>query len=184
MTMNTLCYEDLMSRAANPGDAATLALAGVIAGIWQREAPRLGGEALGRLFHLYFPGAEPVAALPCRHDAKACHVFRMDEYDDLVALLLEHRSRAGEDSEWLAHAVAAACMDDNHLWQDMGLPSRELLSQLMARCVPALAARNVGDMKWKKFFYRQLCERAEVPICKSPHCAECCDYSVCFGPDD
>jgi nitrogen fixation protein NifQ len=183
MTMNTLCYEDLMSRAANPGDAATLALAGVIAGIWQREAPRLGGEALGRLFHLYFPGAEPVAALPCRHDAKACHVFRMDEYDDLVALLLEHRSRAGEDSEWLAHAVAAACMDDNHLWQDMGLPSRDALSALLREHFTALYDKNTANMKWKKFFYKQLCNKAEVSICKAPSCAVCTDYRLCFGPE-
>ena len=24
--------------------------------------------------------------------------------------------------------------------------------------------------------------RAGVPICKSPHCADCVDYSICFGP--
>jgi nitrogen fixation protein NifQ len=54
----------------------------------------------------------------------------------------------------------------------------------MAECFPALAARNVGDMKWKKFFYRQLCEHAAVPICKSPNCADCVDYRACFGPED
>jgi NifQ len=32
---------------------------------------------------------------------------------------------------------------------------------------PTLAAKTIGDMKWKKFFYRQLCERAGIPICKS-----------------
>jgi nitrogen fixation protein NifQ len=75
-------------------------------------------------------------------------------------------------------------MGENHLWQDMGLPSRKVLSQLMTTYFPALAAKNTGDMKWKKFFYRQLCERANVPICKSPHCADCCDYPVCFGGED
>jgi nitrogen fixation protein NifQ len=49
---------------------------------------------------------------------------------------------------------------------------------------PGLAAKNVGDMKWKKFFYRQLCERAEIPICKSPNCAICTDYDVCFAVED
>jgi nitrogen fixation protein NifQ len=48
---------------------------------------------------------------------------------------------------------------------------------------PALAAKNSGDMKWKKFFYRQLCERAQVPVCKAPHCAECSDYTYCFSHD-
>jgi nitrogen fixation protein NifQ len=51
----------------------------------------------------------------------------------------------------------------------------------MTEHFPELAKRNVGDMKWKKFFYRQLCERAEVPICKSPNCADCVDYQACFG---
>ena len=65
-----------------------------------------------------------------------------------------------------------------------GLPNRAVLSRLMQTHFPTLAAKNIGDMKWKKFFYRQLCERAGVPICKSPHCADCCDFRVCFGPED
>lgn len=106
-----------------------------------------------------------------------------DEYDDIVQLLMEHRACDDESSALLCHTIAAAAMGHNHLWQDMGLPSRKELSVLMQTHFPALVAKNVGDMKWKKFFYRQLCERAAVPICKSPHCAECCDYSVCFGPE-
>ena len=38
-------------------------------------------------------------------------------------------------------------------------------------------------MKWKKFFYRQLCERSGMLICKSPRCADCVDYRICFGPE-
>ena len=29
-----------------------------------------------------------------------------------------------------------------------------------------------------------LCERAGVPICKAPHCADCCDRALCFGPEE
>ena len=47
----------------------------------------------------------------------------------------------------------------------------------------ALKTKNAGDMKWKKLSYRRLCEQAEVSICKSPGCANCCDYSLCFGPE-
>ena len=100
-----------------------------------------------------------------------------------MELLLEHRVAAAEQGAWLAYAVATAAMGENHLWQDMGLPSRRELSALMREHFPALAAKNLGDMKWKKFFYRQLCERAGVPICKSPHCRDCCDYSLCFAPE-
>jgi nitrogen fixation protein NifQ len=74
-------------------------------------------------------------------------------------------------------------MADNHLWQDLGLPSRVELNTLIQTRFSALKEKNVGDMKWKKFFYRQLCEQAEVLICKSPSCAACCDYEACFGPE-
>ena len=75
-------------------------------------------------------------------------------------------------------------MGDNHLWQDMGLSSRAALSELMNAWFPTLAAKNTGDMKWKKFFYKQLCERADIFICKAPTCGACIDYDKCFGPED
>jgi nitrogen fixation protein NifQ len=178
--MNSVCYQNLMSRTGRPGETATLALAGVIAGVWQREVPRIGADSLARLFRRYFPGVKVESAIPCRYDALACHVFRVDEYDDLVELLLEHRSHADEDGEWLAHAIAAACMDDNHLWQDMGLPDRTALSSLLQEHFRALFDKNTANMKWKKFFYKQLCARAGINICKAPSCAICTDYKVCF----
>ncbi|MBK9613969.1 MAG: nitrogen fixation protein NifQ [Uliginosibacterium sp.] len=107
----------------------------------------------------------------------------LDEFDELFALLEERAEPRDETSHWLAAAIATAAQRDNHLWQDLGLPSRSELSAILQLRFPTLAAENTGDMKWKKFFYRQLCKRAEVPICKSPHCAECCDYAVCFGPE-
>jgi nitrogen fixation protein NifQ len=106
-----------------------------------------------------------------------------DEFDDLLQLLLDYRTATDEASEQLCYTIAMAALGDNHLWQDLGFSSRKELSTLMQTNFPALVAKNSGDMKWKKFFYRQLCERAAVPICKSPHCAECCDYAVCFGPE-
>jgi len=107
-----------------------------------------------------------------------------DEYGDLVALLMDYRRDNSAETLRLCHTIAQASMGENHLWQDMGLASRKELSSLLQTHFPALVARNVGDMKWKKFFYRLLCERAEVPICKSPHCAECDDKPICFGPED
>jgi len=106
-----------------------------------------------------------------------------NEYEDIVALLMDYRSDDSAATLRLCHAIAKASMGENHLWQDMRLPDREALSHLLRKNFPALAAKNTGNMKWKKFFYRELCARADVPICKSPHCAECCDYSVCFGPE-
>lgn len=112
---------------------------------------------------------------------------RHDEIDDLMTLLLEHADRqAGPKAELyhVAWLMACASLGDRHLWQDMGLPSRDALSSLIARWFPALKALNVGDMKWKKFLYRQLCLKEEILICKSPTCAECSDHARCFGPED
>jgi nitrogen fixation protein NifQ len=106
-----------------------------------------------------------------------------DEFQDLLDLLLEYRAVPDAASARLCHFIATAALGENHLWQDMKLPNRDALSRLMRENFPALAAKNSNNMKWKKFFYRELCARAEVPICKSPHCAECSDYAVCFGPE-
>ena len=109
---------------------------------------------------------------------------RMEEFDDIVQLLLDHACDGSDATREMALCIANACMGDKHLWQDMGLPSRPALSELMRMRFPALAAKNSGDMKWKKFFYKQLCERAEIFICKAPTCGVCIDYDKCFGPED
>ena len=43
--------------------------------------------------------------------------------------------------------VSHACQGHNHLWQDMGLWSRDQLSALMMRNFPLLAQRNTHNMK-------------------------------------
>lgn len=108
---------------------------------------------------------------------------RFDEFEELFELLLDYAAPLDQMSIWLAAAIATAAQRDNHLWQDMGLPSRRELNAILRQRFPALAALNVGDMKWKKFFYRQLCQRAGVPICKSPSCGDCVDHAQCFGPE-
>lgn len=108
---------------------------------------------------------------------------RMDELDDIVELLWDYAGKQNAETRELAMFIAQASMGDNHLWQDMGLPSRAALSALMQAHFPRLVEKNAGDMKWKKFFYKQLCERAEILICKSPTCAVCMDYDKCFGPE-
>lgn len=108
----------------------------------------------------------------------------LDEFPDLLQLLLDHRASADEHHRNVAHLVATACMGSDHLWQDLGLPNRNALSALLYGHFPTLAAKNSGDMKWKKFFYKQLCEREGVKACRSPSCAACCDYAKCFGAEE
>ncbi|HEX9173204.1 MAG TPA: nitrogen fixation protein NifQ, partial [Telluria sp.] len=87
-------------------------------------------------------------------------------------------------TEWLAYAIASGCMGGNHLYEDMGLPNRQALSDLLNRHFTALFVKNAGNMKWKKFFYKQLCDRARVSTCKAPSCQACADLDACFGPED
>jgi nitrogen fixation protein NifQ len=181
----------LLGFARHPHLPETLALAGTMAlapqrrGPWRSPVAGLGPNELDGLLVSYFPAAAPLRPLLhiWREEAEARPREGMDEFDELVALLLAHQTTPTPDSRWLAHAIATASMADNHLWQDLGLPSRVELNTLMQTRFTTLKEKNVGDMKWKKFFYRQLCEQAEVLICKSPSCAACTDYSACFGPE-
>lgn len=165
----------LLDGARDPSDVVTQALGGVLA---RFSLTGLPPTELARLRECYFPRA---AGLPS--DAGGCAALPADEAEDLLGLLLEHRSDDSDETRWLAHAVAAACAGANHLWQDMGLPNREALSQLMQRHFTGLYEKNNGNMKWKKFFYKQLCDRAEVSLCKAPSCGVCSDYANCFGPE-
>jgi nitrogen fixation protein NifQ len=108
----------------------------------------------------------------------------LSEFPDLLQLLLDHRAIADEHHRNVAHLVVTACMGGDHLWQDLGLPERKALSALLSCHFPVLAAKNTGDMKWKKFFYKQLCERDGINACRAPSCAACCDYAKCFGPEE
>ncbi len=170
---------NLLSHARRPDDLNTIVVAGVIGmALARKRRPLISGLSEARFQKLldeYFIGI----ALSNGETAET----GIGEFDDLLELLLEHRAEPAEPGAWLAHAVASAAMGESHLWEDLGLPSRRHLSDFLRTSFPALAAKNTGDMKWKKFFYRQLCERAEVPICKSPHCADCCDYGICFGAE-
>lgn len=180
-------YTTLIAAACHPDDPVTRAFAGVIAMAAHRRPPYdvpvadLDSASLAALERCHFPGlcvslASESYPLPPQ--------ARFDEFGDLVTLLLDHRSQLDDASHWLAHAVATACMGDNHLWQDMGLHGRGELSWLMQTQFTSLAMRNTGDMKWKKFFYRQLCERTGLNVCRAPSCGVCSDYDRCFGPEE
>jgi nitrogen fixation protein NifQ len=106
------------------------------------------------------------------------------EFDDLVRFIGEHADPAVLGAAEVAVILATGCMGADHLWQDLGLPSRRELSQLIALNFPALAAANSRDMKWKKFLYRELCQREGIYVCTSPSCEACRDFALCFGPED
>lgn len=151
------------------------------------EAPRPLTEALGltpedlaELLSAFFPGAWRL--LPARTAGDGAGEDQLEE-PDLRALLYEHRSTNGLEAVWLSTIIARRSQGANHLWQDLGLFDRTELNRLMDRHFHSLRRRNSGDMKWKKFFYRQLCEREGIAICKAPTCDACSDVADCFGPE-
>lgn len=182
----SLDYQTLMRACRDRADPTALALAGVLdaASHGRIQAPSatlgLDGPRFQSLLERHFPAlGGQVGEAECA----GCRPLQGDEFDDLVNLLLAHRGHDGPEAEWLAHAIASACMGGNHLYQDMGLPNRQMLSDLMQTHFTALYLKNAGNMKWKKFFYKQLCERAEVRLCQAPNCQVCKDYQDCFGPE-
>lgn len=140
----------------------------------------LGAAVFASLAKRHFPGFP----LPGRLAEDGLDAERRAERDDLLTLLLEHRAGRDLSELWMAEIVTAACMANDHLWQDLGLWNRTDLSRLMLENFPALAAKNVKDMKWKKFLYKQLCEREGVYVCRSPSCEVCADHAKCFGPEE
>jgi nitrogen fixation protein NifQ len=173
-------YQRLMAGAADPADPVTLAFGGVLA-----RFPILGLSVptLERLLRRYFPRSTGLGAVASGANSAGCSALPADEFEDLRTLLMAHGGNDDEETQWLACTVATACLGDNHLWQDMGLPDRDTLSLLLKRHFTTLYEKNTGNMKWKKFFYKQLCEQAEVNLCKAPSCKVCADYALCFGPE-
>lgn len=109
--------------------------------------------------------------------------MRRDEWQDLRALLKQHRADMHPLEPAMADMVAAGCLGGDHLWRDMGLPDRAQLGDLLALFFPTLAAKNNRDMKWKKFFYKQLCEQEGGYVCRAPSCEECAVFEDCFGEE-
>lgn len=187
-------WSDLMSCAVAAEAPEVQAMAGVLAtafevhGCDRLPIPGLSASTTRRMMARWFPDADALLALDWQALAQATREEpRFDEIEDLVALLTSGATSdisRREETLWVAHALSQASLGDDHLWQDLHLPSRRELSALMGAWFPVLAARNDRDMKWKKFLYKQLCDRAELSICRAPSCSVCNDYALCFGPED
>jgi nitrogen fixation protein NifQ len=102
------------------------------------------------------------------------------EEEDFRQLLLSYRARNVPEEEWLAAILARRSQAANHLWEDLGLASRADLNELIRRHFPGLFAMNDKNMRWKKFFYRMMCESEGLRLCKSPNCQQCPDMATCF----
>ncbi|MDO9139880.1 MAG: nitrogen fixation protein NifQ [Methylobacter sp.] len=136
-------------------------------------------NALNRHFFPDYPGLPEHAPSGSKLDFS-----RMLEKNDLVNLLKQFSHADNQETDWIIEIIVAGCLGNDHLWQDLGLWSRSQLSAMLAYNFPALAAKNVHDMKWKKFLYKQLCEAEGLYLCRVPSCEVCIDYSKCYGSEE
>lgn len=106
--------------------------------------------------------------------------MQLAERNELVALLLSHARVNVYHGELVAVIVATASLAPGHLWKSLGLASRPELRQLLQFFFPELVAKNHNNMRWKRFFYRCLCEQTGDYVCKAPNCIDCSSYRECF----
>jgi nitrogen fixation protein NifQ len=143
------------------------------------ERTGLSSQDLVALLAQWFPSAHDVAAAWCAQAA-----LTEDEEVAMVRdLLLAQRSGKDDVSGWLAAMIARRAMEPNHLWEDLGLRERPELTRLLMRHFAPLAVRNTKNMKWKRFFYRMLCEDDGFVMCTTPVCTQCNDFDLCFGEE-
>lgn len=106
-----------------------------------------------------------------------------DEVAMVRDLLRAQRSTEGDTGRWLAAMIARRCIEPNHLWEDLGLRNPGELSRLLGRHFAPLAVRNINNMRWKRFFYRTLCDDEGLILCTTPVCTHCKDVNHCFGDE-
>lgn len=177
-------YHRLMAYARGRGNDNALACMFASWMTGDGALPRSWGlscNAFAELMDYHFPGFDGFADPPAAVNSDD---LRGAEIEDLVRLMTGHRAGVSPSELWTARIVAIGCLGSDHLWQDLGLWSRAELSALMERNFPTLAAKNVHNMKWKKFLYKQLCIAEGVYVCRAPSCEVCADYEACFGPED
>lgn len=186
------CYRALMDSAAPANVAAEdrRLFAGLLA-LAAREtggvAPALGlaeGD-LRELLATFFPSADPAPFLS-RTEPAAAPAPRNDE---VLAIILAHvpRDETGREmpvAGWLARILEARSRLPGHLWVAMGLFERPELTAAIRRHLPTLAQANDKGMRWKRFLFKQVCERHGAALCPAPDCGVCSDYALCFAPED
>ncbi|BCR06541.1 hypothetical protein DESUT3_36100 [Desulfuromonas versatilis] len=144
----------------------------------------LSAEELEALRQLFFPGFDP-ALLPAPPENRRP---APEINPEILEILLSHVPGGPDEAlrqpaAWLARIIAARAAHPGHLWVAMGLFERPELSAAIRRLLPSLAAANDKGMRWKRYLFKQVCERHGSQLCKSPNCGVCSDYALCFAPE-
>jgi nitrogen fixation protein NifQ len=145
--------------------------------VWTLGLPQ---PALIHMMSSCFPEAGALQPLP-EPRYESIQQTLPDGFLPLHALLLQHASPqiSLPYTDWMARAVAAGCLGERHLWQDLGLQDRAALGQLMADYFPSLFQRNAQKTPWKRFLFADIGVNGDTHL---PRCGNCTDYALCF-PD-
>lgn len=199
LTANDPVYRQLLDSAAPAGvppeDRHLFAcLLAVAAGENLSPAVALGlsADELRDLLDLYFPAAAwkhdlhvPPGFVPEEH----CTATALSTVNpELLLLIFDYLPHDDEGwtpapALWLARILVARAAIPGHLWRAMGLFARPELTAAITRHLPALAAANHRGMRWKRFLFKQRCDRNGGTLCKAPDCGTCSDYALCFAEE-
>ncbi|MDR8726795.1 nitrogen fixation protein NifQ [Burkholderia pseudomultivorans] len=182
--------QTLLAGAADAADAADfdarLFSALVAARACRDELALLGlsRQQLTRLLARHFPhlSSDDAAAFVSPFSAPVLPPAHSTFVTALHSLLMHDANPAvaAADADCIASIVAHACLRPDHLWRDLGLDGRDAVSAMLDRYFPALAARNVANLRWKKFLAQETAMSLGVPAGPAPGCPGCEDYGFCF----
>jgi nitrogen fixation protein NifQ len=138
------------------------------------------------ILETYFPGVDHSICVKSSETTETLPPLRNSE---VLAILLSHVAVEADNrnlhrSVWLAHILAARAALPGHLWIAMGLFERPQLTAAIRRYLPSLAVANQQNMRWKRYLYKQVCDRNGGVMCKAPNCGVCSDYALCFAVEE
>jgi nitrogen fixation protein NifQ len=172
----------LLARALDPANADTIAFARLIgARLGARELLLLGlrRDDLAALVKRHFPSALDHAEIPTAMLWSPHWQF----LSELRTLLLQHDITAAmhaADAHCLATIIATACLRPDHLWRDLGLSGRDDVTSILQRHYPGFIARNVKNLRWKKFLAQEVALANGRAVTFAPGCPGCEDFAFCY----
>jgi nitrogen fixation protein NifQ len=184
-TGNERAARVLLACALDPAAADTIAFARLIGArlpLGELLLLGLSRDALDALMARHFPRAERLADVPTAM-AWSPHWGFVSE---LRALLLDYDVTAAThvgDAQCLATIIATACLRPDHLWRDLGLNGRDDVTCILQRHYPGLIARNVMNLRWKKFLAQEVALANGREPTFAPGCPGCEDFSLCYPAD-
>ena len=150
------------------------------------ELPLLGlsRAQIAGLFERHFARCAPPAAAAHLGTIAVRPAVHATFVTQMRSLLLSEASPSvsSDDAQCLSSIIAHACLRPDHLWRDLGLSGRDEVSAMLDRYFPDLAARNVDNLRWKKFLAQQLALSLGEEPGPAPGCPGCEDFTFCFPP--